>query len=304
MDDDSASPESMVALKQLMAKPENRMSSNLGVFICCSGVHPSLGTHISKVLSLTLDEWTNSQVETMLEIGGNSSANAIYEAYIPKDVMKPSSDASVDDRSDYIRRKYEDQEFVKPSLRISLSTSSASKRSNHSMKGSLSSKSNSGLSQTEVGMVEFQGLLKLRVIKGTYLAIRDVKTSDPYVVVSIGHQPRLVPVPDPPTAPQESDPRWELLSSLTLWFIWRARCCRSIEGQLEPPAETVRAIWQEILHTLRGCFERIQGDSDSATQRRLAFHSTWSRGPFYSHSSGPLCWHYRPPIWLFPPPIL
>ncbi|MCO5588632.1 hypothetical protein L7F22_042589 [Adiantum nelumboides] len=162
MDDDSASPESMVALKQLMAKPENRMcadcnaddprwaSSNLGVFICikCSGVHRSLGTHISKVLSLTLDEWTNSQVETMLEIGGNSSANAIYEAYIPKDVMKPSSDASVDDRSDYLRRKYEDQEFVKPSLRISSSTSSASKRSNHSMKGSLSSKSNSGLSQT------------------------------------------------------------------------------------------------------------------------------------------------------------
>ncbi|MCO5588635.1 hypothetical protein L7F22_042592 [Adiantum nelumboides] len=40
----------------------------------------------------------------------------------------------------------------------------------------------------EVGMVEFQGLLKVRVIKGTYLAIRDVKTSDPYVVVSIGHQ--------------------------------------------------------------------------------------------------------------------
>ncbi|MCO5575538.1 hypothetical protein L7F22_029339 [Adiantum nelumboides] len=40
----------------------------------------------------------------------------------------------------------------------------------------------------EVGMVEFQGLLKVRVIKGTYLAIRDVKTSDPYVVVRIGHQ--------------------------------------------------------------------------------------------------------------------
>ncbi|KAI5084147.1 hypothetical protein GOP47_0000316 [Adiantum capillus-veneris] len=192
----------MVALKQLMAKIENRKcadcnasdpkwaSSNLGVFICikCSGVHRSLGTHISKVLSVTLDEWTNSQVETMLEIGGNSSANAIYEAYVPKDAIKPSQDASVDERLDYIRRKYEDQEFVKPSLRISSSTSSGSKRSNHSMKGNLSSKSNSGISQTEVGMVEFQGLLKVRIIKGTYLAIRDVKTSDPYVVVSIGHQ--------------------------------------------------------------------------------------------------------------------
>lgn len=40
----------------------------------------------------------------------------------------------------------------------------------------------------QVGMVEFQGLLKVRVIKGAYLAVRDLKTSDPYVVISVGHQ--------------------------------------------------------------------------------------------------------------------
>eukprot|EP00250_Pteridium_aquilinum_P009922 c19030_g1_i1 orf=429-1421(-) len=204
MDDNAASPESMDALKQLMSQPENRTcadcsardpkwaSTNLGVFICiqCSGVHRSLGVHISKVLSVTLDDWTDSQVETMLAVGGNSSANAIYEAYIPKDVTKPTPNATVDERADFIRRKYEDQEFLKPNLRIASSHSSASRRSNHSLKGSFSnsSKSNSGLSQTQVGMVEFQGLLKVRVIKGVYLAIRDLKTSDPYVVVSVGHQ--------------------------------------------------------------------------------------------------------------------
>ena len=41
------------------------------------------------------------------------------------------------------------------------------------------------------GMVEFQGLLKVFVIQGTNLAIRDVRTSDPYVTATIGHQVRF-----------------------------------------------------------------------------------------------------------------
>ncbi|KAG9133144.1 hypothetical protein Leryth_027402 [Lithospermum erythrorhizon] len=36
-------------------------SANIGVFIClkCCGVHRGLGSHISKVLSVTLDEWSD-----------------------------------------------------------------------------------------------------------------------------------------------------------------------------------------------------------------------------------------------------
>lgn len=37
-------------------------------------------------------------------------------------------------------------------------------------------------------MVEFVGLLKVKVIKGTNLAIRDILTSDPYVVLTLGQQ--------------------------------------------------------------------------------------------------------------------
>ena len=40
------------------------------------------------------------------------------------------------------------------------------------------------------GMVEFQGLLKVLVIEGTNLAIRDMRTSDPYVTATIGNQVR------------------------------------------------------------------------------------------------------------------
>jgi len=39
-------------------------SINIGIFIClrCSGIHRSLGTHISKVRSVKLDTWTEEQV--------------------------------------------------------------------------------------------------------------------------------------------------------------------------------------------------------------------------------------------------
>lgn len=41
-------------------------------------------------------------------------------------------------------------------------------------------------------MVEFIGLIKVNVVKGTNLAIRDVMTSDPYVILALGHQVSLL----------------------------------------------------------------------------------------------------------------
>ncbi|KAJ6292872.1 hypothetical protein OIU78_024945 [Salix suchowensis] len=89
-------------LKDLLLQSDNRFcadcgapdpkwaSANIGVFIClkCCGVHRSLGTHISKVLSVTLDEWSDDEIDAMTEVGGNSSANAIYEAFFPEGVSK------------------------------------------------------------------------------------------------------------------------------------------------------------------------------------------------------------------------
>lgn len=39
-----------------------------------------------------------------------------------------------------------------------------------------------------MGMVEFIGLLKVFIMRGRNLAVRDVMTSDPYVVATIGQQ--------------------------------------------------------------------------------------------------------------------
>ncbi|GMI92006.1 ARF-GAP domain 12 [Hibiscus trionum] len=163
-------------------------SVNIGVFLClkCCGVHRSLGTHISKVLSVALDEWSDEEIESMIEVGGNSSANSIYESYKPEGYKKPGPNSSNDERRRFIRSKYEEQEFVKPSLRI---TSGRNSYSSSSVQSSISGKIlDTILSHKSDGMVEFIGLLKVKVVKGTNLAIRDMMTSDPYVLLTLGQQ--------------------------------------------------------------------------------------------------------------------
>ncbi|XP_027930386.1 ADP-ribosylation factor GTPase-activating protein AGD12-like isoform X2 [Vigna unguiculata] len=191
-------PASRKKLRDLLLKKENRCcadcnapdpkwaSANIGVFIClkCCGVHRSLGTHISKVLSVALDDWSEDEIDAMIEVGGNASANSIYEANIPEGVTKPGPDADHEQRSNFIRSKYEFQEFLKPSLRIISGKGSLESSSTKSAKDSFRSTS----TERKEGMVEFIGLLKVKVIKGTNLAIRDIKSSDPYVILSLGQQ--------------------------------------------------------------------------------------------------------------------
>ena len=56
-------------------------SVKLGCWMCirCSGIHRSLGVHISFVRSVNLDSWTEAQVEFM-EKWGNTRCNALYAA--------------------------------------------------------------------------------------------------------------------------------------------------------------------------------------------------------------------------------
>lgn len=55
-------------------------SLNLGALICieCSGIHRNLGTHLSRVRSLDLDDWPSELTKVLMAIG-NHMANSIWE---------------------------------------------------------------------------------------------------------------------------------------------------------------------------------------------------------------------------------
>lgn len=69
-----------------------------------------MGTHISKVRSVTLDKWTKEQVDTFKELG-NKRVNRYYEARMPDDYERPRT---TDDygMEKFIRAKYEQKRWV------------------------------------------------------------------------------------------------------------------------------------------------------------------------------------------------
>jgi Arf-GAP/SH3 domain/ANK repeat/PH domain-containing protein len=92
------------------------VSINLAIILCieCSGIHRSLGTHISKVRSLTLDinSFTTDIVELLLLVG-NRVSNMIWEAKLDQSI-KPNPQASREQRLKFITAKYVDRAYVEP----------------------------------------------------------------------------------------------------------------------------------------------------------------------------------------------
>lgn len=105
-------------LEGLLKLPENRecadcksrgprwASVNLGIFVCiqCSGIHRSLGVHISKVRSATLDTWLPEQV-AFIQSMGNAKANSYWEAELPPNYDRVGLE-------NFIRAKYEEKRWV------------------------------------------------------------------------------------------------------------------------------------------------------------------------------------------------
>ncbi|OJJ36800.1 hypothetical protein ASPWEDRAFT_26251 [Aspergillus wentii DTO 134E9] len=90
------------------------VSINLGIVLCieCSGIHRSLGTHISKIRSLTLDvnSFSNDIVEILLQIG-NRVSNMIWEATLDQ-TQKPSANSTREQRLKFISAKYSERAYV------------------------------------------------------------------------------------------------------------------------------------------------------------------------------------------------
>ena len=93
------------------------VSINLGIVVCieCSGIHRSLGTHISKIRSLTLDpqSFTTDIVEALLQIG-NRISNMVWEATLPDGTKPAPQTATRDQRLRFITAKYVDRAYITP----------------------------------------------------------------------------------------------------------------------------------------------------------------------------------------------
>lgn len=83
-------------------------SWNIGVFVCirCSGIHRSMGVHISRVKSVDLDSWTDEQMASMLR-WGNGRANKYWE-----DKLAPGHVPNEAKIENFIRTKYDSKRWV------------------------------------------------------------------------------------------------------------------------------------------------------------------------------------------------
>lgn len=90
------------------------VSINLGIVLCieCSGIHRSLGTHVSKIRSLTLDvhSFSNDIVEILLQVG-NRVSNMVWEATLDQS-QKPVASSTREQRLRFITAKYAERAFV------------------------------------------------------------------------------------------------------------------------------------------------------------------------------------------------
>ncbi|KAG5717154.1 UBA domain-containing protein 3 [Termitomyces sp. T112] len=79
----------------------------------CASIHRKIGTHITKIKSITMDAWTKEQVEPMKSIG-NVKSNAMYN---PNEARNPPPANLMDAERDseleqYIRSKYQFKRFM------------------------------------------------------------------------------------------------------------------------------------------------------------------------------------------------
>ena len=66
--------------------------------------------------------------------------------------------------------------------------------------------------------------------------------------------------------------------------------------------DVVKEIWLTSMHTLKGEYDAIKGDSDVVFRKQEVFKKRWERMNVFCMVNGCIRWRYQPPLWVFPPP--
>jgi hypothetical protein len=67
------------------------------------------------------------------------------------------------------------------------------------------------------------------------------------------------------------------------------------QGIKEPAVAVVKAIWRDLVQTLKGEWSSIEGISERCRKQRRTFRCIWDSISVYEYSQGNLWWQYKTP---------
>ena len=95
---------------------------------------------------------------------------------------------------------------------------------------------------------------------------------------------------------------WQIVSSLALWVLWRARCSKLYNDENTHVVDQVKSFWNLLVHTVKGDYDSYKGSGNTTIRKRRRIHQVWSAIPIMLDAGVEVRWNYVPPRWLFLPP--
>ncbi|KAF3360605.1 hypothetical protein VdG1_01565 [Verticillium dahliae VDG1] len=249
------------------------VSINLAIILCieCSGIHRSLGTHISKVRSLTLDitSFTADIVELLMLVG-NRVANMIWEAKLDASI-KPGPQATREQRLRFITAKYVDRAYVEP---ISTTLSRYSTPDETLL---------AGIKKNEVQQVIYAMALKANPnatdkSRGTHAVFLALAAADPASPSAVGGQQPEPEKPVPfPVAEMLVQNGAEIPTTMPAFPL-----SRSAQLYVEQKRGRSVGIARDSIGSLRpsqNAGEKIQQDMDSRLHKRMSAGGRLAKSP-------------------------
>ena len=89
---------------------------------------------------------------------------------------------------------------------------------------------------------------------------------------------------------------WELLCTTRMWFIWTVRCSKVFGNTIVHLVESVQYVWMQMVHTLKGRYEEIKGETNVAVLQCLKFIAYWKNASFLTLQNSRPRWCLAPPV--------